>query len=460
MNRHESRLGVLAGLVAVGMTRSALAAPVDAAYPAASVELKLQDGPVHEAVLWQGFRHEWNGHGVAHRVTAHRISKFASEVAATEPGRDNGAVAGRVRVGQERHGHFGEWMEPEIRVAAVRDPSIGFQAAVLEVHASDHLGSDPPQARIEVRRKIAIDLTRAQVALGNLNEFTADVLLNGLYLDTRCDEVSQPARAAGDPTEPRCEQPPEESGVWPARWDVSVGECALIAETQAPRVECEFTATFVRATLPDGDRNPGFRPSIKYPAVMHYDVRVRLLAVVGPSDRLHLTRHSFDARRGLVTAAGPVEVQLAGAPQLAGAALGLHRFSFDLARPAELRDTGRKDFDNLGRMVARLSFNVSQEGYNGASGVAIARLQQEIYTKWRTDDSDVTSSVGVTMVQLGATAEVWPTNVATGVVCQNGGPDTMFLFRNWQGCTTPGSTPDPRHKGPLQTEHEFVLEVR
>ena len=402
---------------------------IDAApTPDALVELQPADRALY---LWQGYDHEWLRTVVGFRVP-HRISKFDSYVADEihQGEGESWQSSARFHFGQAT-GVDGNFMKPDGFYGAVHAPGLYVRRGDVHLMWTDDVadveidGTDYPRAESTRQETVEIDLTAPELGYGQLDSY--DVVLQGIELQTTCDDAKQP------PGEP-CNS----NGMWPYRFAVEIAACDRDGST----LRCPLTVEMHRAWTPNRGGLPGIeeKPLNKR---LDFDLRVFYATLGGNDGEVALQRGATVSGDGLgrddtpFTASASIVGQSGG--QYPHAAVALTRFGFDLY-PAN----GQASQNHLGRYIGALGVRVQMQDYDPATGVADVEHISRLWVPDTVAQTGVGYQSAALLIQIEGDGVSHGQRTVAGSLCSNSS-DQAPPFSTWERCDEPDKGPEQTH---------------
>lgn len=384
--------------------------------------------------LWQGYDHEWLRTVVGFRVP-HRISQFDSYVGdESHEGSGDGesgewqASAG-IHVGQAT-GVDGNFMKPVGFYGAAYAPGLYVERGERHLTWTDEIvdvdvgGDLYPRAESTRAETIEVDLGRPALGHGELAQY--DVVLQGLALQTTCDDNQQPPGEL-------CNS----NGMWPYRFAVAIDTCAVTDQT----LRCPLTVEMHRAWTPNRGGLPGIEEK-PLNSRLGFDVRVYYAVLGADGERVALTRGAIVAGSGQGRDDDPfvasASITGAGGGQFPEAAVGLQRFGFTLS-PAN----GNANQNHLGRYIGGWRVRVQATGYDPATGTADVEHLSQLWVPDTVAQTDVDYQSAALLIQVADDGSAHGGRSAEGTLCSNSS-DQAPPFSTWERCGEPD-------KGPEQT---------
>lgn len=297
----------------------------------------------HASFFWQGLHFEWE-RTVAGFQTPHRVGDLASLLLfqrhITSPAQWRAEAEALFRF---EPGVDGDKAEPVTYYSGAYSQRMAASRGKATISVTDDVGqSDPPEARTTARARVQLDLDRADLGRGQLDNYTA--VMTGFGVRTRCDDAKQPA---GE----ECNS----NGFWPVRMGFGLESCQVEQVNGAPALECELIVDVWRGWTPTNGGGKPLNTSLDVTAEVHF-------AILGGDDEdfvatpLDLVEAEAKIRQGAQTG----QLAAAGSPNMAHATMALQYVD------VELLETGINQ--KRGRYMTYLDFRVQDGEYVPSSG--------------------------------------------------------------------------------------------
>lgn len=383
-----------------------------------------QDTPPPQAsvegvFLWRGLEHEWLRTVVGFKVP-HRISQLWSFIDAEETQPDDSSSA--LFHFAQSTGVDGNYMKPRGVYSLIQSPDLTVVRTQHTFTFTDDVDETQayPQARSDLSQTFTLPLDQ----LGD-NPAAYEVVLRGLRLDIQCDDAKQPS---GEPC--------NSNGMWPFRFDVSVGDCTDDGTT----LSCPVEAHVYRAWTPNRGGLPPFEEK-PLNDKLDFELELLLTVIAGPSTAFATTTGEpvvtdrVSARQNApVTTTQTLTGTGGGAYPVAATAF--KRFGF------RFRKTGTADKNNhLGRYIGILNFQLDDTAYDRQTGALDVEHTTQIWIPDTVVDTDVVYTSQVALLQFGPGALSRSNRTATGSLCRNSSPQAPALTR-WEKCDEPDKAPE------------------
>jgi hypothetical protein len=356
--------------------------------------------------LWLGFEHEWLRRAFGFKVP-HRISKLDSFIqAATVPSPpDSWSATATFRFGQST-GVDGNYQKPVGRYGVIDHPDLTTHRGSTAFTFTDESDrGEYPQARTSIRQTIALP------GLGDAPQAT--LLLQGMSLDTSCDDAKQPE-----------DEPCNSNGMWPFRFHIGLGDC----EPSGPDLHCPVEVDVFRAWTPNLGGVPPFE--IKpFNHALDYDLEIFWTVVSAPAGAVAITpverlAHQGNAR---TNSAGRIFHAAPGVPGLPAGIAGLRGWGFDFIK------SGTEDRHNhLGRYIGTLDFGIDHLYTNPENGFAILDGRCQVWIPDTVVETDYACHLDPVILQFDHRAIAIQDEVS-GSLCINSS-DQAPRFSRWEKC--------------------------
>lgn len=357
------------------------------------------------ALLWQGFRHDWERRAALGLRVPHRVSRFESRIGeATHTPGDGGWVSAASLHFAQGPGVDGDWMAPEAYVGRVSSPDLRVSTGVTVLRTD--------ASRVHGEHPRALERFQEVLSVPNAaGPATAVAVLQGLSFRSWCVEDDAPCRS---------------DGLWPYRFEVDLQPC----EDLGDRFACPLEVEVGRAWTPG---RGGIRGVEEKPveALMGVEVAVGWAVLAAPPEALlalpWVYENALPSTRAMTLS--PQTAHLSGLPTGFGAAaVALNGLAFELLPPSR-RDSRQE----RGRYLGGWSARIEVAGWDPDTGEIAISHAGGLWIPRTVHRTAVTIDVGATLLLLShPEARVDPPVTLRGALCapSDGAP----WFSAWRRC--------------------------
>ncbi|MCB9687747.1 MAG: hypothetical protein H6738_25315 [Alphaproteobacteria bacterium] len=357
---------------------------------AQSETLDDEDPALHTALLWQGFRHDWERHAAVGLHVPHRVGRFESRIGPAVHTRtaDGWRTEAPFRFAQST-GVDGDWMFPEGYVGRVSSPDLRVTTGVVTLRTdASRVQGDHPRALERFHEVLSIPKGPEPVE--------AATVLQGLSFRSWCVE-----------DETACHS----DGLWPYRFEVDLQPCEDLGDTLACPVEVEVG----RAWTPARGGIRGIEEKPLEPT-MGLEIEVGwALLTASPGALLALPWHyenALPSTRAMTLT--PQIARIAGLPTgFPAAAVAFTGLAFELFPPS-----GRSSRQERGRYIGGWSARLEVADWDADTGTVALSHAGGLWLPRTVRRSAVSIDVGATLLLLAhPEARVDPPVTVRGALC-------------------------------------------
>lgn len=340
-----------------------------------------------EALVWQGFDHDWQRRLLHVFETPHRLGSFANYIENEEFSSNTVYAESNVTF---TPGVNGDYAYPATFFSVVdsryAEEPLQFGRGVAQASFADQASNQTGVLEATTHRSIPITLEPpAGYSAGE-----GAVVLRGFRLDMHCNPDLQPS---GDVC--------NSDGIWASFLEVNVTGCG---QTPSGSLQCNAVFNMIRGCNP-GCNSPIAPKPFNY--VMSYDLFIYYTYVFGAHASVDHVQASQNTDLGVVTK----NVTTVGMGGFSQGTVAITGFAYDLQQ--------FDDIENLGRYLERLAYNVQDVTYDAEEGSASYLATLGYYTPLTTAPAHGHYLLDTTLLQFGGgvTAVQPSASPVNGTVC-------------------------------------------